>query len=165
MLIIIFVSLARDIVMAISDMFKISRKTFVNPRGWLGYDTLKEQTQTIWTVLKGMFSPAKPEREETFEQALKRLNLTEADVKATITTYRYYALLFLVLAVLSLAYTFFLLFRYGTITGWMLGMAMTGLLTSQAFKYDFWAFQMRRRQLGATFSDWKKAFLGEKGST
>jgi intracellular multiplication protein IcmV len=111
-----------------------------------------------------MFVSAKPQREETFDQALIRLNLTEADVKSSITTYRNYALLFLVFAVLALAYAFFLLFRYGTITGWMLGMAMCGLFVSQAFKYDFWAFQMRRRKLGATFSDWKKAFLGEKDS-
>lgn len=150
--------------MAVRDVFKLSRKTFVNPRGWLGYDTLKEQTQTIWSVLAATFTPAKATREETFENAMQRLNLTEADVKESITNYRYYALGFFIFALFSLAYSFYLLFRYGTYTGWLLGMAVTALFASQAFKFDFWAFQMRRRRLGATFTDWKKAFLGEKDS-
>ena len=150
--------------MAVRDVFKISRKTFVNPRGWLGYDTLKAQTQTIWSILTSMTTPAKATRVETFEQAMQRLNLTEVDVKATITAYRCYALGFFIFSLLALAYSFYLLFRYGTYTGWLLGMAVTALFASQAFKFDFWAFQMRRRQLGATFSDWKKAFLGVKDS-
>ena len=99
--------------MAIRDVFKLSRKTFINPRGWLGYDMLKEQTLTLWSLLKAMFTPAKPTREETFEQALQRLELTEEQVDATAVSYRYYALILVVCGLLSFAYAFFLLFRPG----------------------------------------------------
>lgn len=149
--------------MAIRDYFKVSRKTFVNPSGWVGWDSLKAQTSVLRDGLKSAFTVAKPQREETFEEATKRLELTEDDIKNTIFNYRLTALSFLILAILAFAYAFFLLFRHGTITGWLLGFAVSALFGSQAFKYDFWAFQMRRRQLGLTFTDWKRSILGETG--
>ena len=149
--------------MAIRDMFKVSRKTFLNPMGWFGWESMKEQNQVIWGLIKGMFVPAKPIREESFEAAMQRLDVTEDDVRTSITRYRTFALIFLILGVISFAYAFFLLFYYGTITGWLLGIAVAALFGSQAFKFDFWAFQMSRRQLGLTFTDWRRNILGEKG--
>jgi intracellular multiplication protein IcmV len=148
--------------MAVRDAFKISRKTFFNPTAWFGVDTLKTQHNVIWRILKGLFTAPKPEREETFEEAMVRLNLTEEDIKSALVSYRYYTLIFAVLGFVMFAYSFYLLFRYGTFLGWLLGLAVTVLFFSQAFKYDFWVFQIKRRKLGATFAEWKRNFLGEK---
>lgn len=149
--------------MAIRDVLKVSRKTFFNPTGWLGLNMLKGQSIWLWSTLMLIFTPVKPTREETFEAAMQRLHLTEEDVKDGALTYRYYALGFLVLAIIAFAYAFFLLFGHFSILGWFLGLAVSALFASQAFQYDFWSLQMRRRKLGLTFADWRNDILGEKG--
>lgn len=151
--------------MAIRDIFKFSRKTFLNPVGWIDYDGLKANYQTVRDILKNSTSIDIPLREETFEEAMVRLDLTEADVQARAKNYRYYALLFLVLGVIVVVHAFYLLFTHGTFAGFIIGIATATLFLGQAFKFDFWSFQMRRRKLGATFGEWKSSFLDNKGKS
>lgn len=147
--------------MAIRDIFKVSWKTFLNPASWIDAQTLKEQNVTILSVLKSLFSQPVPERTETFEQACKRMGLSEADLQASASSYRSYALLFFVLGLTIFLYSFYLLFTLELI-GFILGIAVSGLFFAFAFKYDFWVFQIRQRRLGATFAEWKQSILGDK---
>lgn len=151
--------------MAIRDIFKVSRKTFFNPRAWMNYDELREYTNTILVVLQGIFTKPTPVREETFEQAMGRMHINEKDIDSIASSYRVYALFFLFLGFCAFVYAFFVLFRHGTFIGWVLGIAVTALFLSQAFKYDFWSLQMRKRTLGLTFADWKDNLLGVKKGT
>ena len=66
--------------MAVRDIFKVSRKTFFNPTSWIDLEALIYQNKTIWSVLKGLFTKPAVERTETFEEAMKRQDMTEADV-------------------------------------------------------------------------------------
>lgn len=150
--------------MAIRDIFKFSRKTFINPSGWLDYDSLSNQTTTLYSVLKSMFSPAKAAHEETFEQAMQRQEVTEKDLTEMSATYQAYTILFLVLGIALFCYSLFLLFAHHSITGLLLGLGATAMLLGQAFKYDFWRLQITKRKLGLTLGDWKRHFLGEKGN-
>jgi hypothetical protein len=151
--------------MAVRDFFKFSRKTFIDPTGWIDLDKLKVQNRTLWDVLSALFSIPKPVQEETFEEAINRLGLTEADVDGIRKNYRTYAFLFLMIGLITFFYTFYILFAYASYTGFIIGMAVAALFFSQAFRYDFWSFQIRRRQLGATFTEWKNSILGDKGSS
>lgn len=147
--------------MAIKDVLKVSRKTFFNPRAWLGYDSLKEQTQTIQSFVKDAATIRKPEVTETFEEALKRLDLKKEDLKSTERTYLSYALLFLVLAVIDFLWGFYLLFHHGAFLGLVLALAVFALLLAQAFRYHFWVFQIRQQKLGCTFEEWRDSLLGK----
>lgn len=149
--------------MAIRDIFKFSRKTFFNPSGWLDYDSLSNQTSTLVTVLRSMFMPPKAQREETFEQAMQRQEITEKDLTEMSATYQAYTILFVVLGIAVFCYALFLLFAHHSFTGLMLGLGAAAMLFGQAFKYDFWRLQITKRQLGLTLGDWKRHFLGEKG--
>lgn len=151
--------------MAIRDVFKISRKTFFNPTGWVDLDYLKYQNNVIYRTVKGVFTPPTADKQETFEEAMKRLNLTEEDVAHTISSYRMYAFVFALFGLLIFAYAFYLLFGHHSFLGCGLGLGVSALFFAYAFKYDFWSFQMQRRQLGATFTEWKRNFLGEKGGS
>lgn len=142
--------------MAIKDVFKVSRKTFFNPRAWLGYDQLKSQTSTIWDIFKKLFTPAKPERQETFDEAMKRLEITEDDLKVKKATYLNYAIAFIMLATISFISSFFYLFYYHTFAGMMLGFAVTTLFATQAFRFHFWYFQIKHRKLGCTYQEWRQ---------
>ncbi len=146
--------------MAIRDVFKFSRKTFVNPSGWLDTNFLRMQNNVLWAALRGLFTKETQQRTESFEQAVQRLGLTEQDIQNVQTSYRHYALGLLLVGLILFCYAFFLLFYYKTFAGWLLGLAASALLFGQAFRYDFWAFQMKRRQLGASFAEWKRYVLG-----
>jgi len=148
--------------MAIRDFFKVSRRTFVNPTAWVDFNALKYQNQTIWTILRSLFSTPRPTRQESFHQAMQRLHMSEEDVRFGATNYRIFAMIFFIVALIVLFYSFFLLFQHGSFFGWFLGLSVSALFCSQAFKYDFWALQMRRRQLGLSFDDWKQSILGDK---
>lgn len=148
--------------MALRDVLKFSRKTFFDPVGWIGYHSLKEQNLTIWAVLKNLFTPAKPERKETFAEAMTRLNLSEKDIADTMKAYRLYTWIFVGIGAFIFFFVFYLLFRYGAFFDWLIGLGASALFFSQAFKYDFWVLQMRKRTLGLTFQDWKKHLFEEE---
>lgn len=142
--------------MALKDVLKINRKTFFNPRAWFGYDTVKQQTNLVIDIGKDILIPEKPQREETFEEAMKRFNLTDADVKSISENYLIYSLFFVVLGAVSFAGSFIMLFYYDTFAGWLIGLAATALILVQAFRYHFWHFQIKFRKLGCTFEEWKQ---------
>lgn len=145
--------------MPIKDIFKVNRKTFFSPSNWLGLDNLKTATLGVATVLKSVFRAPKPQRQESFEEAMKRLELTEADVEAKANNFLNYALGFAILAVCTFIASFFYLLSYHTIAGFLLCLAVTTLLASQAFRFHFWYFQMKHRKLGCTFDEWKKGIM------
>jgi intracellular multiplication protein IcmV len=144
--------------MAIRDILKVSRKTYFNPLAWIGYDTLKDQNALIWSTVKQAFVKPTPGQEETFAAAMKRLKLTEADVRKQASQYRRFALLFVAIGFLTFYYSFYLLFRHTAVLSWLLGISVTALFFAQAYKYDFWAYQIRQRKLGATFAEWRKYY-------
>jgi len=148
--------------MAIRDVFKVSRKTFINPTAWIGTDFIKAEHNVIMRVLKSIFSRPTAEREETFEEACERFNLEEKDVASMRQRFKGYAWLFASLGLLVFLYGFFLLFRHFMLTGWLLAMGAAGLFFAQAFRFDFWALQLQKRQLGLRFRDWKQHILGSK---
>ncbi len=150
--------------MAIRDIFKVSRKTFFNPSGWIDLDSIKQQNSALWSVLRGLFSLPKPQKKETFEEAMTRLNLTEKEVKHRGQLYRYYAIAFAILGIFTLLYSFYHLFINFYFISWLLGTSVAGIFFAQAFRYDFWSFQIRKRKLGATFTEWKRAYMGHKGA-
>ena len=142
--------------MAIKDIFKLSRKTFFDPAGWLGYESVKDTTVTIWAILKGLFVSPTPERKETFAEAMQRLGLTEADVEKAETRYLLVAFFFLILGSLAFAVSFYYLLHHGTVSGFLLALATAAILFSQAFRYHFWYFQTKYRKLGCTFEEWRR---------
>ncbi|MFZ2314935.1 MAG: type IVB secretion system protein IcmV [Gammaproteobacteria bacterium] len=142
--------------MAIKDVLKVSRKTFFNPSGWIDAEAIKNNNSAIFTVLKNLFRKDKPVREETFEQAMERMGVTEAEVNGIEVNYRTYSLIFLVCGFLVFGYSLYLLFSLHTFSGWLLATAAMALFFAQAFRYDFWAFQIKQRKLGCTFAEWKQ---------
>jgi intracellular multiplication protein IcmV len=140
--------------MAIKDIFKISRKTFFDPSAWLGLKELSAYNRTIGATLKTTFTPDKPQRNETFEQAMQRLKITEAELQYKAKIYRIYTLVFLAFGLSALLAGFYYLFEYGAFAAWVLSMAVAMLFAAQAFRFDFWRFQIQQRKLGCTVDEW-----------
>jgi intracellular multiplication protein IcmV len=144
--------------MAVRDVLKVNRKTFFNPRAWLGYDALKAQTVFLYNLIKNIFvtTEAAPVRTESFAEALTRLNLTEQEADDIGKNYLFYSLGFVGIAAFAMLFGFYLLFVHHTFAGWILSLSITALLLAQAFRYHFWHFQIKFRKLGCTFEEWKQ---------
>ena len=138
----------------VKDVFKVSRKTFFNPSGWLGYGMLKAQFVSSWRILKSIFTLPVPTRTETFSEAATRFNLTEEQIQKTASNFFLYSLILTVCGVITIGFSVYLLFHHGTFAGFILGMATTALFFAYAFRFSFWRFQIQQRKLGCTFKEW-----------
>ena len=147
--------------MALKDIFKVSRKTFVNPTAWIGAREIETNSKALWGIIKDAIARPVQGKEESFNEAMQRLGLSETDVQNTITAYRRVSYLLLTCGLVVFFYSFFLLFSHHVIFGFFLGLATSALFLAQAFKYHFWSFQMKRRELGASFAEWKRSVLGD----
>jgi intracellular multiplication protein IcmV len=151
--------------MKIGKLFKVSRKTFFNPSAWLGYDAIRTQHEIIKEDLKEVFRVETADREETFEEALIRLQLSPEEVQQRMVSYYRYAYCLCACGLVVFFYAFHLLFKLKYVSPFLLGLASSSLLLAQAFRFHFWAYQIRVRKLGATFNEWKKDLLGDKSAS
>ena len=153
--------------MALKDVFKLDRKTFFNPSGWIGYDTVKQTNATIWSILRSIFFPPTPEHPETFAESVARQHLTEEDIQNAEQRYLLLAYIFLVLGSVAFVMCFYFLIYHETLAGCLLAISTAALFFSQAFKYHFWYFQIKFRKLGCTFKEWRrgKPFDSEEPKT
>lgn len=146
--------------MAIRDIFKVGFKTFVNPRAWLSYDVLKEQTKTVVGYFNVVFKPAPPEigPTETFEEAVKRLKLNREDLKVSERNYFIVAVAFAILGVIGLVFSFYFLVTLFFLR-FLISLSLTIYLFAQSFSYHFYYYQIKNRKLGSTFEEWRKETL------
>jgi intracellular multiplication protein IcmV len=151
--------------MGIRSLLKVSRKTFFDPKAWVDYETVKTSNKTIWDSIKGLFVPVQTGNKETFVEAMARFGLKESDIELTQKNYFMISIVLAGLGLIATIFAFYLLFAVKSFQGWLLSMAVIALLLSQAFKYNFWAFQIKHRKLGCTFDEWINGKINEAGKT
>lgn len=150
--------------MALKDGLKVTRKTFFNPTGWLGYDMLKAQFSTNWQIIRNLYSPPVATRKETFEQASQRFDLTEDKIQEISKNFRLYVTIFVASGSVTLLFAFYLLFVHGTFAGLILGIATSAVFFAFAFRYSFWRFEIINRKLGCTFDEWWQGRLSSSSN-
>lgn len=93
-------------------------------------------------------------KQETFEEAIKRLNLSEEDL---IKRKREFNKLFIISLTISIAlfsYTMFITIKYSNLYSFILGASVTAMSLANTFKYHFWLTQINKRKLGLSFKEW-----------
>lgn len=137
-------------------------KPLVDVRSWLGWDRFRDSIGFIKKLIVDLFVPQKQEVTESFEDSLRRLNLTEEHLRTRLQEFKRLAWIYFVLLCLS-----FLYLLYHGLSGHFLGLlvmiGISSVLVSMVFKFHFWQFQLRKRKLGCTFREWlDEAILGKK---
>jgi intracellular multiplication protein IcmV len=143
--------------MPLKDALKVSRKTFFNPSGWLGYDMLRTQFAVSWRIIKSLFvlpEATTAEEKETFEEAKDRFKLTDEQVERISKNLLTYTIIFTSCGVATFVFAIYLLFYYGTFAGFIVGISATAVFLAYAFRYSFWRFEVKYRKLGCTFEEW-----------
>lgn len=121
---------------------------------WVGYEQIKRNSTDLLDDAKTIFIAEQADHKETFEEALKRLNLSEAELQARAVEFRRLMLLFLILAGLVFGYSFYIGFMYKNVAGFFMGIAVTIFALANAFRYHFWLYQIKHKKLGCTLREW-----------
>jgi intracellular multiplication protein IcmV len=120
---------------------------------WMSLDYISETTSRFKGIIKDTFTPQKASRSETFEQALKRLELTEDDINDRKREFKRLVATFLAISLAVICYGFYLALT-GNVFSAFVTLALSLFSLSQAFKYHFWLFQIKHRKLGCTLKEW-----------
>lgn len=153
--------------MKIRDIFYGIVRPFVNPivklPNYLDIKQLANTTKAIGGILKPLFvmPGAAEKKEESFDEALTRLNLTEEDIAKRQQEFRRLLFVYLIIGILLFCYTFYLAWER-SIHGTIATFVITLIAFVQVFRYHFWLFQLKNRKLGCTFREWwNSGILGE----
>jgi len=123
---------------------------------WLGYQDLKNQANNTKRSFHRLITMPKASYNETFEEALARLDLSAEDVATRQQEFGRLAVFFLLLSLVLFSYGLFIAAK-GDVLGFLMVVALTLYVLTQAFRYHFWLFQLRNRKLGCTLSEWWNA--------
>lgn len=129
-------------------------KPFINVRYWASWDEHKSHWENLKELAVATFFPTiETEREESFDEAVTRLDVSETTIRARMRQCLGFALFFFIAGLCSATYTAYLLYSKEFAVSF-LSIGVTSLLFSYAFRYHFWYFQIKNRRLGCTFKDW-----------
>ena len=141
---------------------KVIKKGF-NFKYWIGADYLKVNAKVIGRLFTTLFKHSKQQvQEETFEQCMKRFNLTEEDLQKRMQYSKHMALFCLGTSILLLVYMFYLFTQTFILSG-IVCLILALLMAAYTFREHFNLFQMKQRRLGCTIQQWFNAtFKGSK---
>jgi len=125
----------------------------VNVPRWMNLKDISVIGGMIVGVAKTLFIPEKTTVTESFEDALIRLRLTEADIEARRKEFRRLVVFFSLITLALLAYDIYQ-FSQGHIRAGILVSVLTSIALVQVFRYHFWLFQIKQRKLGCTVREW-----------
>lgn len=120
---------------------------------WMSWNYLSETSSRIKNTVTDIAKPQRAKYHETFEEAMLRMNLTEADLikrKKEFTRLFYF---FITIGLAIIGYAVFMATK-GLFAACLISFCLSGFSFAQAFKWHFWLFQLSHRKLGCTFKEW-----------
>jgi intracellular multiplication protein IcmV len=121
---------------------------------WLDYRSLKNTTLYLYNRAKSLYStPKNPSRTETYHDAVARLELSPEDLQQQMNHFQLLARVFFGLFILILIYGLWISLL-GNWMGGIMCLALSIYALTNAFRYDFWKYQIQRQKLGCTVQEW-----------
>lgn len=140
-------------------------KSFVDVKTWVSYDEVKTNTKSIYSLFARFFSK-RPDRtgyQETFEEAVIRLNLTEKQIDDRKRIFLYSALIYLFVSLALIAYAVYLMTRILIVPA-IFTLILTAFIMALAYREHLWYMQMSKRKLGCNFKEWLEFVLRKNAS-
>lgn len=95
---------------------------------------------------------------ESFEEAARRLNLSEEDIAGRRRMFLTQTVIYFALGVGIITYGVMLAFDHA-ITGLIMSLLVSLVAFANAFRAHFWYFQTKQRKLGCTLQEWLNSSL------
>lgn len=135
-------------------------KPLVDVPTWMNYQQISQHCSSLFSFTKGLFLPEKAGTPESFEAALIRFNLTEADLVQRMKGFQRLQWLWMIFFLIGIFYSIYLFFTQAW-RGFFPCLGFSTMILTQVFRYHFWIFQIKNRRLGYTFREWLNAnFFG-----
>lgn len=125
---------------------------------WAGAKSLIDSGNNIKSLFNAMVRVKKSTRQETFAQAVVRLDMTVQDVEDKVRQYRMTSSVFALFFIFGLAYSAILWLRYDRMTC-VMGVAYSMLMFAFFFRESFWYMQIKKRRLGMSIVEWVKFIM------
>lgn len=136
-------------------------RNFMNVPAWLSYSFMKELSTGLYTSVRQLFIKPEAQRNETFEQAMLRLKLTDKDIKKKVKEVSRLSYLYMLLTLGLWAYSVYL-FVVAPLASACLAVLIGAICGLKFMKTRFWIFQMKQQRLGCSFRDWLNFRQAEK---
>lgn len=137
-------------------------KMFVDVKSWLSYDEVSSNTRSTLNLFRRLFRmDAKQNmRQETYEEAVVRLGLTEEQIISRKRTFLHSSMVYAVFALGFFVYFIYLII-HARILATCFSFILTALMAIFAYREHFWYMQMHKKKLGCNFRDWVGFILGK----
>jgi intracellular multiplication protein IcmV len=128
-------------------------KTIINIRAWFDWDRMRSFTYYLIDGIKKFFTPQEAEKKESFEEAKKRLRLSDKALLAKEKGLLRVSILMVCFGIGFFIYSMYH-FYYFQILGGILSLVVMSIALTLAFRYHFWYFQIKERKLGCSVDEW-----------
>ena len=136
-------------------------KPMVDVPSWLGYSHVKSGARVIKGAARQLFMVTESSRNETYEAAILRLNLSEERIAKQYQRFKWLFVFFFLLSLVILFYAIYMVMK-GSVFGFIFSLLLMVLSLGNAFRYHFWMFQIKHKKLGCTFKEWYHSSIGEE---
>ena len=128
-------------------------KRFFDVSAWLGTSEIKRNTNSLKGLMRYLFVVQKPERKETFSEAVERYAL---DAKALKERQQQFFLTAMIYLGCCLGVFFYAIYLYikAHYQAMAIAIAFSFMLFSLFFREHFWYTQIKHKRLGFTFCEW-----------
>ncbi|HAT1819682.1 TPA: type IV secretion protein IcmV [Legionella pneumophila] len=134
----------------------------INVRKWFDWDRMRSLTLYLVNGIKRLFIPQEPTHVESFDEAAKKLKLSEADLVIKQKALLRLSIIMVIAAFVIFIYTGYQ-FLYGSWKATIISLVVVMIALVLAFRYHFWYYQIKQRKLGCTVKEWyRQGLLGEK---
>lgn len=149
--------------MGIRDYVKNTFKANTNVKGWASWDAVKGNAKVVGRFVDDLKVPDEkiPPVAISFEEAMKKYGMTEADVRKSMNGHLQTAIVCLVFSVGAFVWMFYLLF-IGMILSSVVSLSLSALMAAYGFREHFHYFQMKQRRLTCTVNEWVSSFFSSK---
>ncbi|HLD16996.1 MAG TPA: type IVB secretion system protein IcmV [Coxiellaceae bacterium] len=140
----------------LKNSFKDGALSPFNVSRWIGTDNIKASSRTVQDLYKDLYKKelvGSGVKKETFEEAMIRLGLTEADIQKRMALSRKRLVIYALFGVFTVGYMIYL-FAIHQFSASFLCLIILLLLLTYCFKEHFQYYQMKRRKLGCSIKEW-----------
>jgi intracellular multiplication protein IcmV len=145
---------------AASAIFNFFKKA-LNFRLWVDFDRIKAFGFYLWNGAKVILVPQEAKKKTSFHAVVKSMHLTEEDLLLKQQALLRLSRIMVCMSGLVFLYALYLLFQAYFHTA-LLSFVVSLLALVFSFRYHFWYFQIKTRQLGCTFEEWYQQGLWGK---
>lgn len=151
--------------MGVRSYVKNTFKANTDAKNWAAWDSIRSNARTVKNIVSDINGsgrdPSGVPQKETFDEAVKRFGLTEAELQVRMKNHYRVAVICAILGLFSLVWVI-PLFIKALYLSTIVALALSMLMFAYAFSEHFLYFRMKERRLDCTVDEWASSFFKKR---